>query len=279
MSEDDGDSGGRTSPPAAGLPRVSTPTASVPATAGHGNLVQRSTVPDGLAYAKYRRYLRPDFFWSCAYCTMSEAEAQSLRHTIDHYEPRKARPDLENDYGNLMYACDMCNIYKGDRTPPPDARAAGIRFFRPDQDVRSDHFRLNGLRVEPLTDIGNYTSKAVELNRKPLRRLREIRSRLLKSTAAIAEGITALRRARIDQLPVHMKPQVTGMIARATKAAEDMELAVDAILRKHAESPYLNDDPDEGRPVTEAPDGWPSLDDYQTLYPERWRAPRSRGST
>jgi hypothetical protein len=45
---------------------------------------------------------RNDFFYSCAYCTMSEAEAQATRFTVDHYEPKNAQPDLINAYDNLM---------------------------------------------------------------------------------------------------------------------------------------------------------------------------------
>ncbi|MGC1294505.1 MAG: hypothetical protein WA869_05640 [Alloacidobacterium sp.] len=57
-------------------------------------LVERSVVPKGLQYGNYKKYLRYDFMYSCAYCSMSEAEAQAIRFTIDHYEPRNARPEL-----------------------------------------------------------------------------------------------------------------------------------------------------------------------------------------
>jgi 5-methylcytosine-specific restriction endonuclease McrA len=76
---------------------------------------------------------------------MSESEAMAIRFTIDHYEPQKARPDLVDDYTNLMYACDECNLRKGDRYPPPAARATGMRFFRPDEDVHSDQFSITGI--------------------------------------------------------------------------------------------------------------------------------------
>src|SRR5665213_225251 len=81
------------------------------------SLVERSIVPPDRPYQEYKEVLREDFLWQCAYCTISEYEAQAIRMTIDHYEPRKARPDLENNYNNLMYACSDCNSYKGDRCP------------------------------------------------------------------------------------------------------------------------------------------------------------------
>ena len=108
--------------------------------AGQTALVTRSSVPDALPYNDYKPYLKIDFLYSCAYCTIAESEATTIRFTIDHYEPRRARPDLENRYDNLMYCCDTCNIYKNDITPPANARAAGVRYFRPDTDHRSDHF-------------------------------------------------------------------------------------------------------------------------------------------
>jgi 5-methylcytosine-specific restriction endonuclease McrA len=114
-------------------------------------IVSRSVVEQGKKYPEYRQPLRRDFFYSCAYCTMTEFEAQSIGMTIDHYEPRNAREGLRNDYGNLMYACGVCNQRKGDRCPPSEARADGHRFFRADADVRSDHFEFVGAEVESKT--------------------------------------------------------------------------------------------------------------------------------
>lgn len=67
-----------------------------PATSVSPQLVVRSAVPVGRPYNEYKRYLRRDFFYSCAYCTIAETEAQAIRFTIDHYEPRNAQPQLEN---------------------------------------------------------------------------------------------------------------------------------------------------------------------------------------
>ena len=140
-------------------------------------LVVRSNPPQGENYNEYKEILRYDFFYTCAYCTMMEAEAAAVRFTIDHYEPTSAQPDLENEYNNLMYACDPCNTRKGDRYPPPAARAEGVRFFRPDEDVHSHHFELTGKRLRGKSKTGDYTIDALDLNRYMLNRLREIRIR------------------------------------------------------------------------------------------------------
>ena len=48
-------------------------------------LVVRSNPPQGENYNEYKEILRYDFFYTCAYCTMMEAEAAAVRFTIDHY--------------------------------------------------------------------------------------------------------------------------------------------------------------------------------------------------
>lgn len=237
-------------------------------------LVSRSDVPGNLEYPEYREFLRYDFFYSCAYCTMSESEAQAIRFAIDHYEPRKARPELEHQYDNLMYSCDPCNERKGDRCPPVTARADGYRFFRPDQDVFGDHFALKGIRLEPKTNVGMYSVEALDLNREGLRRLRDIRARITKCDRLVAAGILALRNFPLDQLPKSVK----GKASRAIKQARNMETtlvtSIDALLRKHAHSELI--DPDKNS-ETRAKERSAKLAGLQALYGGRWRAPRKGG--
>lgn len=138
-------------------------------------LVSRSAVAPVKNYTEYKPSLRHDFFYACAYCTMSEYEAQAIRFCIDHYEPRNSRPDLINEYENLMYSCDECNSRKGDRCPPPEARLQDTRFFRPDSDIRSEHFKYQANNLAGLSNVGYYTIAALDLNRQALKRLRELR--------------------------------------------------------------------------------------------------------
>jgi hypothetical protein len=237
------------------------------------DLVTRSIVPKGKKYPAYRSYLRHDFFHSCAYCTMSEYEAHGIRFTIDHYEPRNARPDLEHEYENLMYSCDECNIRKGDRWPPPEARKDDHRFFRPDQDVRREHFDKGGVRLNPRTNVGVYSIHALDLNRLSLRRLREIRDRLSACTRLAEEGIMGLRRLPIDRMPPDIKGKVLSAINRAVSAEAVITGEIDSVLRQHARSPLLDPDPDADAHATER---IARLRQMEALYPGKWRAPRGK---
>jgi len=205
----------------------------VPALSRSGSIT-RSSVPVSLTYPEYREYLRYDFFYSCAYCTMSEAEAQAIRFTIDHYEPRNARPDLLDEYENLMYSCGECNLRKGDRSPPPKARADGYRFFRPDRDLHEDHFEESRRRLQGKSNVGRYSIEALDLNRLALQRLREIRQRLTECHCLVVEGVLGLRKFPIDRLPPNVRGRALRAINRAGAAGIKIADAIDSLLRNYA---------------------------------------------
>jgi hypothetical protein len=236
-------------------------------------LVVRSSVPADLPYGEYKPYLRVDFWYSCAYCTLSEAEARAIRFTIDHYESRRAREDLLNDYSNLMYSCDECNMRKGDRSPPEAARRDGYRFFRPDQDIRSDHFERNEIWLREKTNTGFFTINALDLNRKSLKRVRELRARLSECDQYIVEGITALRAFPIDTLPKDVRAKAIKKIEEAMDVAEDLAAAIDSVLRDFAKSPLVDPDGDAEQRAKERAK---QLQDLQAMYPGSWRPPRKR---
>jgi 5-methylcytosine-specific restriction endonuclease McrA len=236
-------------------------------------LVTRSAVPARLGYGVYKEYLRHDFFYSCAYCTMCETEAQAIRFTIDHYEPRNARPDLVNDYNNLMYSCDECNLRKSDIFPPDAARAQGFRFFRPDEDIHSDHFEKSGLLLGPKSNAGDYSIKALDLNRLSLRRLREIRERLTRCDQHVVAGVLGLRDFPIDQLPRSLRGTVVIARRRAELTAGKMADGIDTLLRLRARSPLVDPDPDKEERTKKR---LLEMKQLEGLFPGKWRAPRTR---
>lgn len=243
---------------------------------GDSALVSRSSVPALQDYGEYRPYLRYDFYFACAYCTTTEAEAWAVRFTIDHYEPRSVRPDLVNEYSNLMWSCDVCNMRKSDRTPPANAREKGFRFFRPDIDRYCDHFASNGERLKELSPIGYFSLEALDLNRLALRRLRGLRRRLFDCDRYVAEGIAALRRTRIDNLPKNIvKSKVVASIQKADKMAEKLADSLDDLLRDFAKSPLLDEDPEATQRLQER---GTKLKDLEAMYPGIWRARRAKRS-
>ncbi|THV13864.1 HNH endonuclease [Rhizobium rhizophilum] len=233
------------------------------------DLVVRSDVAPGLRYGEYKNTLRRDFFYSCAYCTMSEAEASAIRFTIDHYEPRSARPDLEHEYTNLMYACDACNTFKGPRVVPDEAKVDGIRFFRPDMDRYVDHFRRSGIRITALSKLADFSIDALELNRLGLRRLRDLRQRLVNCEEMVLAGIRALSRFRVDQLPPEIRKSAINAIKQLDLTQEAIATALNEVLREHARSQLLDteDDPVERKARLNR------LKGTEALYPDAlWRA-------
>lgn len=256
---------------------VSAPSASVAAVASNSVLVTRSEVTAGLPYTEYRPQLRYDFFHSCAYCTMTECEAQALSFSIDHYEPRQKAPELENEYSNLMYACTICNTYKSDRSPPPTARAAGYRFFRPDQDIYQQHFERDGLKLKTKTNTGFYTSQVLYLDRLALKRVRRARKKLADCDRLITEGILALRNFPLDQLPPHVKGAAARAIRQMTSFAEGFAEGIDQILREQARSPLLDKDPKALKASLERA---ANLKDIEGIFPGgSWRAKRRTKAT
>jgi hypothetical protein len=206
---------------------------------------------------------------------MSEAEARAIRFTIDHYEPKEARRDLINAYENLMYACDECNRRKGDRYPPPDARKDGHRFFRPDQDLRKEHFERNEIWIREKSPVGFFTINALDLNRAALRRVRELRARLYECDAYIVDGIGALRSFAVDTLPTDIRAKVLEKIKQAMNVAEGLSDAIDSVLRDFAKSPLIDPDGDSERRAKERAK---QLQELEAMYPGSWRAPRKRAT-
>lgn len=174
-----------------------------------------------------------------------------------------------------MYCCDECNIRKGDRYPPPNARMQGFRFFRPDSDYWREHFKRSGHRLESLSNVGNFSIDALDLNRKALRTLRELRERLTQCDEHIAEGISALRRFSIDRLPPLIRGRAVKFINQAIIVRDDLVQHIELLLTEYAKSPLLDAEsgPDFEKRTQERE---ARLKNTETLYPGIWRARREK---
>jgi hypothetical protein len=206
------------------------------------DLVLRSDVPRGVVgYEDYREWLRGDFWYSCAYCTVAETEAGALGFSIDHYIPRDRCTSLALTYENLMWCCAHCNSRKR-AGPSLAALLQGYRFFCADTDDPDDHFAYSGQRIEGRTRlVGEYTVVALNLNRHTLRRVREARERLYRSRRAIAKGLRGLLGVSLQDLPRETRGRVEQVRKRLENATQALATHVDAALVKAlSRSPFAD---------------------------------------
>jgi uncharacterized protein (TIGR02646 family) len=227
-------------------------------------VVVRTPVEEKGDHREYREELRIDFWFTCAYCTISEAEARGIGFEIDHYEPESSRPELATVYSNLMYACEHCNSTKWMTCPPPKARADGRRFFKADEDDASDHFALaDDDSILGTTAVGDFTVKMLELNRGALVRLREIRRRIAEGAEEIAFGLRALKGIRIDAMSAQQKLR----FGFAKHEMESDSLKIDEVLMGlcHSELLDTDDDKEEHSQQRRA-----HLQAWRVQYPDPW---------
>ena len=98
----------------------------------------------------------------CEYCLLHQDDAQ-FRFHVDHVISRKHRG--ATTAANLALACLRCNVAKGTDVGAFISRPRRlVHFYHPRQDRWADHFRLNGVRIVPLTDIGEATVQLFDFN-------------------------------------------------------------------------------------------------------------------
>jgi hypothetical protein len=86
-----------------------------------------------------------------------------FRFQVEHIISRKHGGSSEID--NLAWACVFCNRYKGsDIASLIPARNELIRFYNRRTDRWREHFRLNGVFIEQLTEIGEATTRILQMN-------------------------------------------------------------------------------------------------------------------
>jgi len=98
----------------------------------------------------------------CEYCLLHERYTIK-RHEVDHiYAEKHGGETIES---NLCLSCIDCNRYKGSDLASLDPLNAEIvPLFHPRRDQWSDHFRLDGANIEPLTAQGRTTVRLMHIN-------------------------------------------------------------------------------------------------------------------
>jgi HNH endonuclease len=98
----------------------------------------------------------------CEYCLIPDSY-KSLSHQVDHIVSVKHGGSSLSD--NLCYSCIFCNLQKGSDLGSINWQTGElVRFFNPRRDNWSDHFRLDGAIIQPLTNIGEVTARIFKFN-------------------------------------------------------------------------------------------------------------------
>jgi HNH endonuclease len=112
--------------------------------------------------ADLRRAVRGRARSLCEYCLVHE-EDTFLGCQVDHIIAEKHGGATDSD--NLAYACTFCNRAKGtDVGSIAPGTGEFTRFYNPRVDLWSDHFRLGGVIIEPVTPIGAATARILGFN-------------------------------------------------------------------------------------------------------------------
>ncbi len=98
----------------------------------------------------------------CEYCLISEEDSY-FAHQVEHIISLKhgGSSDLEN----LALACVFCNRNKGsDIASVVPGTSEIVRFYSPRIDMWMNHFRLEGVSITSLTEIGEATVRILQMN-------------------------------------------------------------------------------------------------------------------
>jgi hypothetical protein len=83
----------------------------------------------------------------CEYCMLAQQHSER-QHYIEHIVARQHGGSDDRD--NLALACDRCNLHKGPNLTGIDpVTGEVVPLFHPRRDQWAEHFRFEGVRIEP----------------------------------------------------------------------------------------------------------------------------------
>ena len=126
--------------------------------------------------AALRREVRQRAGERCEYCLLAESNS-FFPHEPDHLIAKKHGGETVSE--NLALACFDCNRFKGSDVASIDVLTGRlVSLFNPRLQRWSEHFRLEGGRIIPFTEVGRVTEVLLRLN---LSARVEVRERLAAS--------------------------------------------------------------------------------------------------
>ena len=117
---------------------------------------QRKHGPQGYkSYRSYKPWLRDEFTFKCVYCLVREScYGNDDVFGADHLIPQSTDSSQENNYDNLVYACNFCNSNK-----------RFLSLIDPCQEALGSHLKVReDGRIEPITLMGRKILSLLQLN-------------------------------------------------------------------------------------------------------------------
>ena len=156
--------------------------------------VRSGTPPQYNTHRSYKRFLRLDFRFRCAYCEVTEGYLRGPDFLgADHFRPYKTFPHLDCVYNNLYYCCNKCNSYKGTTWPSTEQEFRGFGFTDPCvEDPYIEHISVGpDGKADSKSLVGEYTIRMIRLDREDCRRFRAkrevVRARIQEYRTTLAE--------------------------------------------------------------------------------------------
>lgn len=206
-------------------------------------ILKRSAPTVYAAYESYRPYLRIDFWFSCAYCSLGEAELSGIRFEVEHYLPEEFFDELKSTYSNLYYSCSKCNGFKGTYFPTDEQRRNGHYIIRVDEECPLDHFYVEGDKLIPVTPTGEFNIEWLYLNRQLLKLLRREREELYRLKLVVSQGLRFIYGTVGDRLPVKEKATFFALRTKIRNEARRIHNSIIDTIRSKLRSPACDPDP------------------------------------
>jgi hypothetical protein len=195
-------------------------------------------------YEAFRPCLRWDFFFTCPFCLLHEAQvspdgaAGSSQFWIEHLVPQSQRSDLRNTYHNLVYTCRRCNQARRSRAR---SDTTGRRLLDPCADVWSAHFIEADDELKPMTGDGSYTALAYDINSPPKLTLRRARRETVEEALQVLATVPALLDAVMATIDLQPRAQQRMRLEIAEQLHKSMAAARRALLQLTAIPRDAND--------------------------------------
>lgn len=143
-------------------------------------------------YSEYRPCLRWEAGFICQYCYLHESDLFWLGSegsglfSVEHYELRSQRPDLEAEFENCLYCCRFCNIARG--SLPVKESKSQRRLLHPRKAGWGENFSLEKCVMKPSKSRNaTYTAECYDLEDPRKTRLRRARKESIAECRRVLE--------------------------------------------------------------------------------------------